>query len=209
MTRDYAKPTHRPARARNTRYQPSRKTAPGWIWLLAGIIIGAVGTRVYDYRAGQVPEPAVVDTVADDNGDQPRPRFDFYTLLTANEEVVPEEPEPPKAIASKPEVAKASDADPLPSPADTTTGQAQSQAPPGEVYVLQAGSFRSASDADTLRARLILLNMQASVEKVSPRPGETWHRVLVGPFSDTQRLGNARRELRQNGIDSIQVKRRL
>ncbi|MEA3299073.1 MAG: SPOR domain-containing protein, partial [Pseudomonadota bacterium] len=99
------------------------------------------------------------------------------------------------------------EAKPAPEVAATPPPPPPQPAPPREVYLLQAGSFKSASDADTLRVRLLLLNMQARVETVSPRPGETWHRVQVGPFNNTQSLSSARSVLQQNGIASIQVKK--
>src|SRR5690606_16936334 len=109
--------------------------------------------------------------------------------------------------------------DPAPK-ADTATATApkSQQTPPApieestpstEVYVLQAGSFRNAADADSVRASLLLLNMHANIEKVSTGGSETWHRVLVGPFTNKSELSNARAILTQNGIDSIQLKRRL
>ena len=77
-----------------------------------------------------------------------------------------------------------------------------------EVFLLQVGSFKSNRDADSLRARLLLLNLSASIERVTPRPGETWHRVLVGPFTNRAELASARDSLSGNGIDSLLLKRK-
>jgi cell division protein FtsN len=74
--------------------------------------------------------------------------------------------------------------------------------------LLQVGSFKSNRDADSLRARLLLLNLNAKIEKVSPRKNETWHRVIVGPFSDRSELADARGKLASNGIDSLLLKRK-
>lgn len=97
---------------------------------------------------------------------------------------------------------------PRPAEPEKVATSAPQPAPPSEVYLLQAGSFKNATDADTLRVRLLLLNMQARVETVDLRPGETWHRVQVGPFGNTQSLADARNVLQQNGIASIQVKKK-
>ena len=98
--------------------------------------------------------------------------------------------------------------DPTPAPQSVKAPEPPAPAPaPSEVYLLQAGSFRNAADADNVRASLLLLNMHASIEKVTTGPNEVWHRVIVGPFSNTSDLGNARALLSQNGIDSIQVKK--
>ncbi|MBC6427868.1 MAG: SPOR domain-containing protein [Cellvibrionales bacterium] len=74
--------------------------------------------------------------------------------------------------------------------------------PAGAGYLLQAGSFRSAAEADSARARLILLNLTAEIEVYSHHD-ETWHRVLVGPFASRAGLDEARALLRDNGIDSL------
>lgn len=108
---------------------------------------------------------------------------------------------PAKATATTPVAVKVP---PKPAPVDASKPLAER-----EVYVLQAGSFRAASDADSVRASLLLLNMHANIEKVVTGSNETWHRVVVGPFTSKEELSRARATLTQNGIDSIQVKRRL
>lgn len=230
MTRDFAKPTRRRSKGRNRRVQPSRETAPGWVWLLAGIVIGALITGLV--RLANTPAPENTATIADSareknpgmDGDDNKPRFDFYTLLKESEVIVPQEEERkestvtladpglPGADNAREETDTGASADEAPSVKNdaapdsaTETDGEQDQV----VYVLQAGSFKNAEDADSVRARLLLLNMQASIEKVNPQPGETWHRVLVGPFNDKAALGKARTVLTRNGIDSIQLKRRM
>lgn len=196
MTRDYAKPKRR-GKPRNTRRKPAGNSAPGWLWLLAGILIGVLVTGLV--RLSDTGTPADNQaTAGDDDGEAPSqegPRFDFYTLLKETEVIVPEESEGD---------AKAPGDETPNRPSPTGPDKAES----GDVFILQAGSFKNAGDADSLRARLLLLNMNASVQKVSLRPGETWHRVLVGPFTSTRNLSEARSTLMQNGIDSIQIKRR-
>lgn len=190
MTRDYAKSRAR-SKARNTRRKPPPPTtAPGWAWLLAGILLGALVTGLI--RLGDTPAREATGEVADtevDRQDSARPRFDFYTLLKESEVIVPDGGEEPPLV-------------------DTPERVPETPSAPDVVFMLQAGSFKSAGDADTQRARLLLLNMDASVETVTPRPGETWHRVLVGPFTSTRKLGEARATLSQNGIESIQLRRK-
>ncbi|WP_339639901.1 SPOR domain-containing protein [uncultured Porticoccus sp.] len=191
MTRDYARKTSRRSSSNVRRKTPSRQSLPGWLWLLAGILVGIVATFLL-----QGPEPAPAPTaqptvkpVEEDSGI--KPRFDFYTLLRETEVIVPDssvpqaEDEPPNQSASTPA---------------TPTAK--------EVFLLQVGSFKSNRDADSLRARLLLLNLSASIEMVTPRPGETWHRVLVGPFTNRAELASARDSLSGNGIDSLLLKRK-
>jgi hypothetical protein len=72
-------------------------------------------------------------------------------------------------------------------------------------YMLQAGAFRSADDADRRRASVLLLDLEARTLKIT-RDGNTWHRVLVGPFSDRSSVRNAQVKLLEEDIDSIVLK---
>jgi cell division protein FtsN len=74
--------------------------------------------------------------------------------------------------------------------------------------VLQAGSFHSLADANSLRAKLILLNMNnVVVEKTVTSSGSVWHRVRIGPFSNRSTLNKAVDILAQQGIQSIRIKK--
>ena len=74
-------------------------------------------------------------------------------------------------------------------------------------YILQVGSFPRAEDADKLRAQLILLNLDASIERVEIRKGEIWHRVVVGPFNNQNELTTARSQLVKNEYNALVLKR--
>ena len=72
--------------------------------------------------------------------------------------------------------------------------------------LLQAGSFRKMTDADRLRARLVLLNMDNVVaEKTVSSSGSVWFRVRIGPFSNRSTLNKAEDILAQQGIESIRI----
>ncbi len=126
----------------------------------------------------EIADDSSTDSV-DDNGK--KPRFDFYTLLRESEVIVPDTPD---------------------------TNPSTQSANSNDVFLLQVGSFKSNRDADSLRARLLLLNLDAKIEKVSPRKNETWHRVIVGPIIDRSELADARGKLASNGIDSLLLKRK-
>jgi len=75
--------------------------------------------------------------------------------------------------------------------------------------LLQAGSFRKLSDANRLRAKLILLNMNNVVaEKTVSSSGSVWYRVRIGPFSSRSTLNKAEDILAQQGIQSLQIKKK-
>jgi cell division protein FtsN len=75
----------------------------------------------------------------------------------------------------------------------------------GPSYLLQVGSFRSAADADQLKARLALLGVVAQVQTVTVND-TTWHRVRVGPLSGARQADEMRGRLADNGIDSLVMK---
>lgn len=81
------------------------------------------------------------------------------------------------------------------------------RAPEGDnfQYLLQAGSFQSNSDAESHRARIILLNMDARVVPGTVS-GQTWYRVQVGPFAGRQSAEAARDNLAANAIESIPLR---
>ena len=75
--------------------------------------------------------------------------------------------------------------------------------------LLQAGSFRNKKDADSLRAKLILLNLpNVVVEKTTSSSGSVWYRVRVGPFDNRSMLNKAEDILAQNHIAPLRINRK-
>ena len=69
--------------------------------------------------------------------------------------------------------------------------------------VLQVGSFQSAGEADSLKAQLALLGLEASVKSAVVN-NETWHRVQLGPFASESSLSRAKNLLIENKIKYMQ-----
>ena len=84
---------------------------------------------------------------------------------------------------------------------------AQAKANPDE-YLLQAASFRSADDADALRARLLLLSLPAATDTVALASGR-WYRVTVGPFASRTEAQRAVTELRERDLSPMWIKRKV
>jgi cell division protein FtsN len=72
-------------------------------------------------------------------------------------------------------------------------------------YFLQAGAYRSADDADTLKARIILLGLPVSVQKAEVN-GKPINRVRVGPFARLDDMNRARSRLGENKIEVAVVR---
>ena len=188
-TRDYKH------RAQSRQARPT----PGWVWLLAGFLLGAFTVGLLWLKltpggdeewVGAVPRPAEREAGArEDQRPAPKPRFDFYTLLPSMEVVVPEEelaePEPQRAAPAEPSERPRSE------PVD---------------YLLQVGSFRKAADADRLKAQLALLGFGSHIQRVEGGPGGTWHRVRTGPFQGAGELRTARERLEANGHRTLVIR---
>lgn len=187
-----ANSSRRGASKSKTTVKASGVSLPNWAWLLAGLGIGLFVA----FLAGLTPSAKdvrtmteqVVSSSADDRKKDNQPVFDFYTLLPESEVTVAI-PEP--APAKRPQEHRE----------QATTAPAASDKP--KKYLLQAGSFRSSRDAERLRAQLLLEGLAPRVEKVSVGGGEIWHRVQLGPFTDTSSLNNARQVLASQNIDSL------
>ena len=71
---------------------------------------------------------------------------------------------------------------------------------------LQAGVFRNNAEVDKLKARLALLGMKPVIQPVTNAKGETLQKVLVGPFSSTESMDDAKIIMGGNGVNTIPVK---
>ena len=72
-------------------------------------------------------------------------------------------------------------------------------------YLLQAGSFPHADDADQLRAQLLLLGMEVFVKEIKIE-GDKWYRVMVGPLATDLELNRTQDKLAEAEIESIPLK---
>ncbi len=67
-------------------------------------------------------------------------------------------------------------------------------------------SYTDPDAADARRAEIILNGLSADVVK-SVEGGETWYRVISGPYDSADAAVIAQQTLQHSGIDSIVVKR--
>ena len=106
------------------------------------------------------------------------PKFEFYTYLPKNEIVVPDHEINTRSREERVGKAKAT------------------------LYILQAGSYKEAAQADRLRAKLTTMGIESRIEKA--KVGNViWHRVILGPFTRMASVSSIRSRLRQSGIDAI------
>ena len=209
-----------------SRYQaPTKKSAPGWIWLVSGLVIGGFMVFLFSLEPGRddikrakneqaASQQSAKPKTAKQNKDEPnKPKYDFYTLLPESEVIVPpQEPEPaaPEQKPVSPEEAAKIDAARAEAALKGLTPPPPpliAQAATSTQFFLQAGSFRRREDADSLRAQIILLGQNVQVESGTVRD-ETWHRVLVGPFATREQLAGAQKTLAGNGFGNLLLQQR-
>lgn len=184
-----------------------------------------------DKPAAPPPRPQGSEPIAlpGKAGDRPveKPRFDFYNVLPKGTDALPapkpeesteivKPPKPEKTEksdkaekADKPEDgAKGDKGDKAKADAERAKAEAALSGKPValEKYYLQAGAFEDPSEADNLKARLALMGVEASVQKVELPEKGTVHRVRVGPYLGSDDMNKARQQLSSNGINAAIVK---
>ncbi|MEO4129067.1 SPOR domain-containing protein [Acinetobacter pittii] len=79
--------------------------------------------------------------------------------------------------------------------------------PQQPTYILQVRSYNDPDQADARRAEIILNGLSANVLK-STENGQTWYRVVSGPYDTQDAALAAQQTLQHSGIDSIVIKRK-
>ena len=170
---------------------------PGWAWLLVGLGIGVVIAAIFVLRGGwggegsllPRPDPQARAPVASTEPEpevapEPRrPKYEFYDVLREREVRIPDAElnAPPDAPA---DAAPAGD---------------------GVRYLLQAGAFSSASDAEARKAMIALTGEIARVESAQIEGGMI-HRVRLGPYPDRAALARAKAALEAHGLEVVAIK---
>ena len=189
MSKDYKN------RLNHQRRKPAnKKPIPGWWWLVTGLLIGGFIVFLSNLQEGDetstsqqtLPKQDVRQVKKTTSPtikplNDSKPRFDFYQILPSLEVVIPEhEIEERRRLEG--------------------TGRSK----PG-TFIIQVGSFRTPQQADTLKARLALLGIESSVQKVT-QSGGVWYRVKSGPYTSFRTVDKLQNRLHHNRIDSIAIK---
>lgn len=72
-------------------------------------------------------------------------------------------------------------------------------------YVIQAGAYRSSTDADAQKAKLALIGLDAKVSE-RDQAGRIVYRVRLGPFDDKTAAERIRNKLETSGIENTLVR---
>ena len=177
---------------------PEKKSIPGFVWLLGGLMIGLFVALIIhldkqpenDVDFGQavqveldkLKQKATSAKKAPSVEKKTEPRFNFYTILPEMEVFIPD------FELNFSDEEESSDEHDLEES--------------GKSYTLQAGSFKNIGDAERLKASLALLGLEASLQSVTVNK-QQWHRVRTGPYGSTKDLYHSLNLLKQNGITAM------
>ena len=135
--------------------------------------------------------------------------YRFYDLLPQQQVTpIPEQAVPESKNSSTVVIVEAPEAEPAINNPVTEPSLEASEAPIAHQpsYILQVRSYSDPDSADARRAEIILNGLSADVVK-SVENGQTWYRVMSGPYDSPEAAIMAQQTLQRSGIDSIVVKR--
>ena len=234
---------------------------PGWAWLALGVVLTVVvvfaapkffrgsggdgSSRPKPNPDAQPAAPVADDAIVpDDDADADeakpaadKPKYDFYTLLPADEVAMSdaevaaiardEAARRAREGAAATDAADAADAasagddgdaaelaaaERSMQPAPGTAAGAASPAAGDDLssetpYLLQAGAFGASGDAEAVKAKIALLGLGARVESAEIQ-GKTVYRVRMGPYGTASELAEAKRKLAAGGLPAMAIKAR-
>lgn len=179
--------------------KPGTSTAFRWPSFIAGILAGAVlsvggmyiyasgmkmtlGAGIKNFVKSRAVSPNIVESKAAKKADDPKPVFDFYTVLPEYETVVDEK----QFIHDVQKPARKQEKE--------------------STYILQAASYSSFKDADKLKAKLALNGLSSRIEKISVDGKGQYYRVRLGPYSSTKTKKDVVKRLGALGIKPLHLK---
>lgn len=169
---------------KNTRKPTEKKSLPSWLLFSAGVISTLFVQLIIHL--------AQIDTgVVDDAISQKNP---------ASKKTAAKEAKPKKPIYRFYDELKTQRV-------EVDTKEVEKREQEDYNYALQAGSFKKRDDAESLRAEIILLGLDAEIENKTSSSGSIRYRVIVGPFTSRSKLHSARNTLINNRIETLTIKR--
>ncbi|NOY73468.1 MAG: SPOR domain-containing protein [Gammaproteobacteria bacterium] len=196
--------------------------APGWAWLLVGLLIGLfVGFLIYLDKAVPVSEKKAVsnqteakpqvlphkekhNAVEENEKENKEFSFSFYNELPRRAIDVPAHELEQKTIqqpkTNRPHPVNKAKIDTPQSSVPKKPQLAQS------TYILQVGSFRNPDEAESLKARLAFMGLQATIQPVTVNKNQRWMRVRVGPFPSFKQAEQVQTRLKRKNITAMLLK---
>ncbi|NOQ65003.1 MAG: SPOR domain-containing protein [Methyloprofundus sp.] len=205
----------RKRRPSSARRKKSNKSVPVWRWGLVLVVIAAFVYFLYSLsateeantegmttknlppsKAEQITSPLktqikksdpvkkstkAVKKVAKPKATSNAPIYDFYTVLPDVEFVIPDHEVKTRKREER-------------------IGKVKK----GVKYTVQAGAFRGFKDADSLKAKLLLMGFSPKIEKAQIGSA-IWYRVKMGPYKKLASVDAIQARLKANKMDALVV----
>ena len=142
--------------------------------------------------ASTSPAPAANAVTADPLADLAKSKAAAASTPTS-----PPASPPPAAATPQPAAAQPANAQPASPKASNSTDPF--------TYFVQAGAFKSATDADAQKAKLSMMGIEAKVSE-REQAGRVIYRVRSGPFDDKDQAEKIKTRLDSNGMDAALVR---
>jgi cell division protein FtsN len=151
-----------------------------WVWAFLLLMLGSFVAFVLFLDQKIITRSDAEQPRQQNPAIETKPIIDFYDILPKREVEITISDEERAAIEN-------------PSINKEVVGQA----------ILQVGSFHSSAEADSLKAQLAFLGLEANVKSAVVNDA-TWHRVQLGPFASETSLSRAKNLLIENQIEYMQ-----
>lgn len=158
----------------------AQKSSSPWVWVFLFLMLGSFAAFIVFLDQKIVRNGRPANTVENKTQDRNKPTIDFYSVLPDRKVEITISEEDREGIKN-PSINKTS----------------------GDQVLLQVGSFQNAEDADSLKAELAFLGLEANVKSALVNDA-TWHRVQIGPFNSNSALSRAKNLLLENNIKYMQ-----
>ncbi|WP_044102523.1 SPOR domain-containing protein [Acinetobacter pittii] len=191
-------------------YKPKKPLIPKWLGTLVAILaVLCIAVMLMLWKPWQ-PVPAKNQITSEHYQEEDTNKdYRFYDLLPQQQVTpIPEQAIPESKNQGTAMIVEApSTTQPAASESVGIDPNQSATTPQQPTYILQVRSYNDPDQADARRAEIILNGLSADVVK-STENGQTWYRVISGPYDTQDAALAAQQTLQHSGIDSIVIKRK-
>ncbi|OCY21281.1 SPOR domain-containing protein [Acinetobacter pittii] len=190
--------------------KPKKPLIPKWLGTLVAILaVLCIAVMLMLWKPWQ-PVPAKNQITSEHYQEEDTNKdYRFYDLLPQQQVTpIPEQAIPESKNQGTAMIVEApSTTQPAASESVGIDSNQSATTPQQSTYILQVRSYNDPDQADARRAEIILNGLSADVVK-STENGQTWYRVISGPYDTQDAALAAQQTLQHSGIDSIVIKRK-
>ena len=190
--------------------KPKKPLIPKWLGTLVAILaVLCIAVMLMLWKPWQ-PVPAKNQITSEHYQEEDTNKdYRFYDLLPQQQVTsIPEQAIPESKNQGTAMIVEApSTTEPAASESVGIDPNQSATTPQQPTYILQVRSYNDPDQADARRAEIILNGLSADVVK-STENGQTWYRVISGPYDTQDAALAAQQTLQHSGIDSIVIKRK-